>query len=531
VTAIRVEHLPRGSREELDEKKLTIAFKAGDESAYRSIYTRFESRVHHLCRRMLNDRDDAAEASQETFLRVYQGLGHFSGQYKLGAWITRIATNVCLDQIRTRQRKPIDATPIEALEIDPPVGAIEDGPEETVMRLSETRRVRRVLGELPPMHRAAIVLRDFEGLTYGEIADILEITDCQVKALIHRARQNFKRSWTAGLASLFIPTRVARIRRVDTPIRDHATGAATTQAADVATSAVTLVGQCGAAVPTCGQFMSDKAAAIFTAAVVGTAAAGGGIIAGAHESTPQPRPPARNQASSPAQNQAGPRGSGTSSIPSAIAAPDSSEAPSGEDTDPVTEPEPLPSPTPTETTPDETDSPNTGDPPTDPKPPPNEPPPPPAEPQGFTLAFGSSMPADHGTCSCLWATSVESERLGVNSKGITSLSQVLSGTASAAGTPSYGLKLSQHSNMGDDHAMQFRLYTEEGSYIYSASGSNTSRSRTEWDGWVYTYAGNYRLGSRPTQSEAMPERGGYTLQLTVSLSRTAVVSESFAISP
>lgn len=121
--------------------------------------------------------------------------------------------------------------------------------------------------------------------------------------------------------------------------------------------------------------------------------------------------------------------------------------------------------------------------------------------------------------------------MGVNSKGMTLLSQVLTGTASAAGTPSYGLKLSQRSNMGDDHAMEFSLDTEEGSYIYSASGSNTSRSRTEWGGWVYTYAGNYRLGSRPTQSEAMPERGSYTLQLTVSPSRAAVVSESFSISP
>jgi hypothetical protein len=93
------------------------------------------------------------------------------------------------------------------------------------------------------------------------------------------------------------------------------------------------------------------------------------------------------------------------------------------------------------------------------------------------------------------------------------------------------LKLSQRSHMGSDHAMEFQLYTEEGSYIYSASGSLTERSRNDWGGLVYTYTGNYRLGGRPTQSEAMPERGGYTLQLTVSLSRTVVVSESFAISP
>ncbi|MGH2790276.1 MAG: sigma-70 family RNA polymerase sigma factor [Actinomycetota bacterium] len=538
MTAIRVEDLPGGSREDFDEKKLTVAFKAGDQSAYGSIYARFESRVNHLCRRMLTDRDDAAEATQETFLRVYQSLGRFNGQYKLGAWITRIATNVCLDQLRARQRKPIDATPLEAIEMDPPAGVIEDGPEETFMRLSETRRVRRVLKQLPPMHCAAIVLRDFEGLSYGEIADILEITDCQVKALIHRARQNFKRSWTAGLASLFIPTRLARIRRVDTPIRDQATGAAATHATEVATSAATLVGQCGAAVQTCGQYMTDKAAAIITAAVVGTAAAGGGIIAGANEAKPEHRQEARSQPAAgpasnsvPNQNWAASKGSGSSAAPSAEQDPTGpSETPSEETTDPVAQPDPVPSPTPTETTPGDSGG-SAGDTPTEPKPTPTEPPPPPPEPQGFDFSFGSSMPAERGACSCLWATSVDSERVGVSNKGMTSLSQVLTGTASAAGTPSYGLKLSQRSQLGHDHAMQFSLYTEEGSYIYQASGSLTERSRTDWGGWVYSYAGNYRLGGRPTRNEAMPEQGGYTLQLTVSTSRATIVSERFSISP
>jgi RNA polymerase sigma-70 factor (ECF subfamily) len=415
--AIRIEDLPAGSRGEPDEKMLTLAFQAGDQSAYRSIYTRFESRVHHLCRRMLNDSDDAAEATQETFLRVYQGLGRFNGQYKLGAWITRIATNVCLDQIRTRQRKPIDATPIEVIELDPPLDA-EDSPEETVMRLSETRRVRRVLGQLPPLHRAAIVLRDFEGLRYCEIADILEITDCQVKALIHRARQNFKRSWTASLASLFMSTRLARIRRLDTPVGDHATGAAATQATEVATSAMTMVGHCGAAVQTCGQFMSDKAAAIFTAALVGTAAAGGGIIAGAHESKPVHRPSARFQPSgqSSTQNQAGLRGSDTSFEARAMEDPATSGTPSRENSEPVAEPNPV-APPPTEgraveadsTDEDSTDSDSTeseeadsgtvSESPNESQPPPTEPPPPESAPADADSGDADSIETGSGTVS------------------------------------------------------------------------------------------------------------------------------------
>ena len=89
---------------ELPDRELVIAFKAGESGAYDEIFRRYGHRIMRICDRKLGDPNDAAEAAQETFLRAYQALPRFNGSYKLGAWLSRIATNVCIDEIRSRSR-------------------------------------------------------------------------------------------------------------------------------------------------------------------------------------------------------------------------------------------------------------------------------------------------------------------------------------------------------------------------------------------------------------------------------------------
>src|ERR671919_1553566 len=128
-----------------DERDLALAFKRGERDAYDTIHERYEARVLSVCKRMLGNPDDAQEAAQEAFLRLYQGLPRFNGRYRLGAWVVRIATNVCLDQLRARSRRPSDLTPMEILDLEPG-GPIEDSdPELLFLRRAEGRRVRRVL--------------------------------------------------------------------------------------------------------------------------------------------------------------------------------------------------------------------------------------------------------------------------------------------------------------------------------------------------------------------------------------------------
>lgn len=260
-----------------DDKEMALAFQRGEKGAYQVIYDQYEERVRRVCRRMLGKPEDAQEAAQETFLRVYTALGKFNGRYQLGAWITRIATNVCLDQIRARSRRPVEATPIEDLEVEFLASGGDSDPEAVSVRRAEGRRVRKVLLGLPPLHRAAIVLRDFEGLSYAEVAVALGMTECQVKALIHRARKGFRRSWTP-LAEMLVPARLLqRWRDADVTVKEHVVNAAASQSAPVASI-------CSGVLQQCGSFMVDKVAPVVTTLAFGGASALAGV-----GSAPAPR--------------------------------------------------------------------------------------------------------------------------------------------------------------------------------------------------------------------------------------------------
>src|ERR687898_622259 len=106
---------PGGARDK-EDKELVLAFQGGEKSAYDALYRRHARRVGAICLRILNNRDDAEEATQETFLRAYEALSRFNGEYRVGAWLNRIATNVCLDGLRRRANSP------QALASDPPDG-------------------------------------------------------------------------------------------------------------------------------------------------------------------------------------------------------------------------------------------------------------------------------------------------------------------------------------------------------------------------------------------------------------------------
>lgn len=250
-----------------EDKELVLAFKRGDDGSYQAIYERYVPRVSGICRRMLDRSHDAEEAQQETFMRVYTALPRFNGRYQLGAWVARIATNVCLDHIRSRGRKPADCVSHEML-VDLSTDAEDNAPEEEFLKGDERQRVRDTLATLAPNHRAALALREFEGMSYGDIAVALNMTEPQVKALIHRARKAFKKQWAPGLAA-FLPWRLlARVRRFsthyDTP----------SQISDAATSTVHFATSCSMALQQCGQFVSERVATTVTALVVGTAAVG-----------------------------------------------------------------------------------------------------------------------------------------------------------------------------------------------------------------------------------------------------------------
>lgn len=189
----------RGQQEPRSDKELVQAFQAGDQDAYAEIYRRYAPRVQAVCRRMLRNPTDADEATQEAFLRSFVALGRFNGQYQLGAWLARIATNICLDQIRRKSRTPETYdTPDEKLDLEP-------SGQQPELLVTEQIQLAEAMSEMQPLHAEALFLRAVEGLSHQEMSHELDMSTQQVKSLLHRARLSFRRGWRTASGFLIAP--------------------------------------------------------------------------------------------------------------------------------------------------------------------------------------------------------------------------------------------------------------------------------------------------------------------------------------
>lgn len=180
--------MAEGRAAPVSDRALVVGFQRGDEQAYDEIFKRYHSRVAGICQRMLGSTQDAEEATQETFLKAYVALGRFNGSYYLGAWLGRIATNVCVDHLRSRSRSNLVALPEDRDDL-----LTEVGPEDLVV--GSHPRLHEAIREIQPLHASALALRAVEGMSHQEIAGRLQMSPAQVKALLHRARNSLRRAW------------------------------------------------------------------------------------------------------------------------------------------------------------------------------------------------------------------------------------------------------------------------------------------------------------------------------------------------
>ena len=169
-----------GAYSALDDRLLVLDFQAGNPQAFVEIHRRYGGLARHVCGRILLTPQDADEAFQETMIRVFQGLYRFNGRYALQPWIARIAKNVSLDILRGHARRPQTDHSAPASDELPVPG---DEADEIVERLVQRDTVLAVLADLPETHRRALMLREFEGRSHREVAQEMEITPSQAKAL------------------------------------------------------------------------------------------------------------------------------------------------------------------------------------------------------------------------------------------------------------------------------------------------------------------------------------------------------------
>jgi len=184
-----------------DDRELVERARAGDEGAFAQLVTRYEGRVYNLALRYCGDVHEAGDLAQEAFLRVYRGLSGFRGTARFSTWLYRIVINVCRDWERKRRRRPTVAWPtVDDGDRPKDLPDPAPGPEEVSADNELRRRVVQEIAQLPQEYRQAVLLRDVQDLSYGEIAHILQVSVGTVKSRIHRGRAALRdRLAAAGL--------------------------------------------------------------------------------------------------------------------------------------------------------------------------------------------------------------------------------------------------------------------------------------------------------------------------------------------
>lgn len=178
---------------ELQERRWVDAARNGDQAAFEQLVRLYEKRVFALTLRMCSNREDAAEAAQETFLAVWQGLPNFRGESSFSTWLYRLASNACVDLLRREGRHRAAAGP--SLDDEENRTDLPDStptPHEQAERQELREQVEAGLRALSPEHRQVLVLRELHQLSYDEIARVLSLDVGTVKSRINRGRKRLR---------------------------------------------------------------------------------------------------------------------------------------------------------------------------------------------------------------------------------------------------------------------------------------------------------------------------------------------------
>ncbi len=181
-----------------EEAAIVAELKAGSEAAYAWLIGEFQQPVYGLVYRVVNDPSDAADTTQEVFLKVFRGMKHFHGESSLKTWIYRIALHEAANRRRWWFRHKAKETSIEPAESETPgVGehAMQmaltdhaDSPFDNVAHREVQHRVEEELRKVPEPYRSTLILRDLEEMSYEEIAEVLQISLGTVKSRLTRGR-------------------------------------------------------------------------------------------------------------------------------------------------------------------------------------------------------------------------------------------------------------------------------------------------------------------------------------------------------
>lgn len=177
------------------DEELVARATAGDVDSFNQLVSRWERTIYALAYRTLGREEDARDVVQEAFLRAYRGLGGFKGEAKFSSWLYRITLNLCRDWIRRERRAPVVQPPegTDAVDLADAQAAPAESVEDLVARREMSRAVSRAMAELPEEQRIAILLKEYHGLTFQEIADQLNCPLSTVKTRLYQGLSVLRR--------------------------------------------------------------------------------------------------------------------------------------------------------------------------------------------------------------------------------------------------------------------------------------------------------------------------------------------------
>jgi len=189
--------------EAVDDRELVLAAKDGELEAFETLVARHEKRIYGLARRITGSGTDAEDVTQQTFISAMQNLAGFRESAAFSTWLTTIAANAALKVVRKRRGLPVTSLD-EGIEPDSEgrvphpefIADWEQGPDRLVEQKETRRLLDSAIAGLEPGHRAVFLLRDVEGLSAGETAKALGISEANVKVRLMRARLRLRESLT-----------------------------------------------------------------------------------------------------------------------------------------------------------------------------------------------------------------------------------------------------------------------------------------------------------------------------------------------
>ena len=184
-----------------EEALFVLRLQANEDAAYDELVRTYNASIFHVAYRMLGDSAESSDLVQEIFLKVFRNIGGFKGEAALKTWIFRIAFSEILNRLRWWKRRRRFAT--VSLDDSPngtdngsgrSVAASSPTPEQALQSKEQEAAIQQALGRLSREHRSIIVLRDIEGFSYNEIADVLGVSIGTVKSRLARARGDLKKT-------------------------------------------------------------------------------------------------------------------------------------------------------------------------------------------------------------------------------------------------------------------------------------------------------------------------------------------------